>query len=374
MIPTISQTPEFACESPQVNVNTTSKCTDDCKPIFEDKYESIVSEWSLVCDRQILLTLPDSLYMGGKTLGAIIVGPLIDRYGRRISSILSMLGVAISLSIPLLPVGFYGFCSMRLFQGFFSAACYNAIYCLFMELLPVATRATLAPFIDCASGLSSVFVGVTGIVFSQWRHTFWTFIAYATACFICLCFFKESTEWLKSRSTANDSSSEVKKFLKSKQTRSVTAKLTCMWTTTNALFFGLSLNAVLLEGQIPISMMIFGALDTLSALILIAIASRVTRKHSMTGTYSLCGLVLLSSAIFQIYGLDPKTALALTFLGKFFISMNYALIYLYTGELYPTSCRSLGFAICTGIARSIGIRLPLITDGRSFFREFFSTF
>ena len=362
-MPTVSYTPEFECESAEVTFNATSQCTEDCKPKFPNKVESIVSEWSLVCNRQILITLPDSLYMGGKTLGAIIVGPLIDRFGRRVSSILSMFGFAISLGVPLFSIGFNGFCSMRLFQGFFSAACYNAIQCLFIELLPVNLRAPLSPLIDCSSGLGSVLVGVTGIVFSEWRHTFWTYVSYAIVCFICLLFFKESNEWLKGRSAVTDTKSETKKFLKSKPTLWLTTKLICMWITTNSLFYGLTLNTELLEGSIPRNMIIFGAMDTVSCLVLMSFNGKVRRKFSMAGTYSLCGLVLLSSAIFQIYGLDPKTALALTFLGKFFISMNFALIYLYTGELYPTTCRSLGFAICTGVARTLGIALPFVTDG-----------
>ena len=116
-------------------------------------------------------------------------------------------------------------------------------------------------------------------------------------------------------------------------------------------------------------MMIFGVMDTGSRLVLITFSSKVKRKYSVAGTYALCGIVLLASAVCQIYDVAPNAALALTFLGKFFISMNYALIYLYTGELYPTSCRSLGFAICSGVSRGVAIALPFVTDGKQSYGE-----
>ena len=57
-------------------------------------------------------------------------------------------------------------------------------------------------------------------------------------------------------------------------------------------------------------------------------------------------------------------AVICSFIGKFAMSMNYSLLYLYTGELYPTSCRSLGFTICTAVGRISSIGLPFIVDGK----------
>ena len=116
MMPTISEIPTFRCGN-----FTNDQCTDDCVPIFEsDPGVSIVSEWSLVCDRRILLTLPDSLYMVGQVFGSLVGGPLTDIFGRRKNCIANSFGMALSMGFALLPGGVNVFSSMRLFQGYFS--------------------------------------------------------------------------------------------------------------------------------------------------------------------------------------------------------------------------------------------------------------
>ena len=81
IMPVVSYTPNFHCESTENAVNVSNTCAKVCNPKFETKSESIVSEWNLVCERQFLLTLPDSLFMTGNMLGAVVIGPLVDRLG-----------------------------------------------------------------------------------------------------------------------------------------------------------------------------------------------------------------------------------------------------------------------------------------------------
>ena len=90
MMPTISEIPAFRCGNSTVN-----QCSADCKPVFySEPGTSIVTEWSLVCNRRILLTLPDSLFMVGFVLGALIGGPLTDIFGRRKNCIANSFGMA----------------------------------------------------------------------------------------------------------------------------------------------------------------------------------------------------------------------------------------------------------------------------------------
>ena len=116
MMPTISEVPAFRCGNYTVN-----QCVADCKPVFySEPGASIVTEWYLVCNRRILLTLPDSLYMVGEVFGALIGGPLTDIFGRRKNCIANSFGMAFSMAFALLPGGVNVFSTMRLFQGYFS--------------------------------------------------------------------------------------------------------------------------------------------------------------------------------------------------------------------------------------------------------------
>ena len=207
MMPTISEIPAFRCGNSTVN-----QCATDCKPVFySEPGTSIVTEWSLVCNRRILLTLPDSLFMVGFVLGALIGGPLTDIFGRRKNCIANSFGMALSMAFALLPGGVNVFSTMRLFQGYFSArfriylllikslclfeslaqpnalgACYNAIYCSFIEFIPRHLRAPILPIVDSCSGFASIFVGVAGVLFKKWRHTIWFYTANMTLRFEAL--------------------------------------------------------------------------------------------------------------------------------------------------------------------------------------------
>ena len=63
------------------------------------------------------------------------------------------------------------FSVFRLFQGAFLGAGYVAVYCLFLETCPETKRSILIPVNDMQSGMSSVFVGLTGFMFNKWRHS-----------------------------------------------------------------------------------------------------------------------------------------------------------------------------------------------------------
>ena len=52
----------------------------------------------------------------------------------------------------------------------------------------------------------------------------------------------------------------------------------------------------------------------------------------------------------------------LTMIGKAAITYSYALIYLYTPELYPTVVRGAGLGLATMMSRIGGVLAPLIAD------------
>ena len=53
-----------------------------------------------------------------------------------------------------------------------------------------------------------------------------------------------------------------------------------------------------------------------------------------------------------------KTALAL--IGKFGATASFAVVYLYTAELYPTQIRSTGVGMCSMMARIGGFAAPQV--------------
>ena len=185
---------------------------------------SIVSEWDLVCSRQIYITLPDTMFMVGNMLGSFIGAPLTDLYGRRKTAFGNMLGMTASLLLCLVPGGIGPFITFRLLQGYFFSTAYNAIYCIFVEYLPKSKRAMIVPLLgsyfsktnkftklDMASGFASIYVGIAGLFFTDWRHTIWFYGATSFLCFISTLFYPESEEWLISKKTKGSSVDQFSK-------------------------------------------------------------------------------------------------------------------------------------------------------------------
>ena len=108
---------------------------------------SIVPEWELVCSRQIYITLPDTMFMIGNMLGSFIGAPLTDLYGRRKTAFGNMFGMTVSLLLGLTPGGIGPFIFFRLLQGYFFSTAYNAVYCIFVEFLPLSKRAMIMPLL-----------------------------------------------------------------------------------------------------------------------------------------------------------------------------------------------------------------------------------
>ena len=73
----------------------------------------------------------------------------------------------------------------------------------------------------------------------------------------------------------------------------------------------------------------------------------------------------MTNGLLQKYESNELAITSLTFIGKYTASLTISLVYLYTAKLYPTSCRSLGFTICSGVDRTINTALSFIVNGKT---------
>ncbi|KAJ8032180.1 Solute carrier family 22 member 6-A [Holothuria leucospilota] len=83
--------------------NSTRPCANGWEYDTDLTGKSIVSDWDLVCARDYLPDLSQSIIVVGFAIGAVSAGPLADRFGRRSTQLISLiififLGLAVSLS------------------------------------------------------------------------------------------------------------------------------------------------------------------------------------------------------------------------------------------------------------------------------------
>ena len=144
----------------------------------------------------------------------------------------------------------------------------------------------------------------------------------------------------------------------------VTVKMVILWITAHVSFFGLTLNAQAIIGNLSDNLMVLGAMDAAANLSLVFISPYVRRRTLISLIYLLGGVLLLCSGLLQQQNVDNASVPTLTFMAKFCASMSVSLAYLFTAEMYPTSCRALGLAICTGCGRLASSTLPFIVNGK----------
>ena len=83
---------------------------------------------------------------------------------------------------------------------------------------------------------------------------------------------------------------------------------------------------------------------------------RLGRKPILLFSQILAGITCIIAGFIS----NETAIIVLTLAGKFGASASFAIVYLYTAELYPTAIRNSGVGACSMIARIGGIAAPLL--------------
>lgn len=75
---------DYYCVDEDYETGENATCIAGCRDYeFSSTDTSVVTEWSLVCDKRYLSALINTFYFTGLTIGSLSCGILADRFGRR---------------------------------------------------------------------------------------------------------------------------------------------------------------------------------------------------------------------------------------------------------------------------------------------------
>ncbi|XP_024919743.1 solute carrier family 22 member 5-like [Cynoglossus semilaevis] len=352
-----------------------------CKQYYQS---TVVTEFNLVCSDQWKQPLVSLLYFVGGLCGCFISGQMADRFGRKPTLFGSLLILTISSTAATFAPSFPVFTVLFMLMGFSQMAIYITIFVLGSETLIGSTRVLFCslclPFVY---NTAVVMLPCTAYLVRNWRHLTLLIAVPGLACLPLFGLIQESPRWLVScgrleeaerllRSAALQNrveppavifhSSMVEKtekeksetynffhLMRIKKIRPIAFILWVIWLSTSLSFFGISFNLSSLDGSPFITYILSSAVDFPGYTVSWLTAGYFPRRLSYIGCTLVSALALF---LLQITMHSSTTlTLVLALLGKFGILAAIGVIYVYTGELFPTVIRNTAMSSCAMFAR-----------------------
>ncbi|KAH9503726.1 hypothetical protein Btru_067253 [Bulinus truncatus] len=316
--------------------NKTRKCHKwvYSRDIFQSTF---VTQADMVCDDVSYKTYASMAVMGGMIAGSLILASLADIIGRKKIFVIGTTGqLACGLAAGFVR-SFVPFTILKFFTTFFGSGMYLTSYVIGIELVGPSKRAYFGIFMEF----------------------FWL--------------LNESARWLITRHRLEEASKIIKRAAKVNQVilsdkvanledielntkgEKVWHMMTnwvlvirCLvifanWLVASLVYYGLSLNVGNLSGDLYMNFFLSGVIELVSYIACLIFLDKAGRK-------------LLQCLFMLTAGVSHGSLLSLV--GKFGASAAFAVIYIYTVELFPTVFRNSGVGISSVMARIGGVLSP----------------
>ncbi|XP_026471833.1 organic cation transporter protein-like isoform X2 [Ctenocephalides felis] len=379
-------------ECPKTMFSSTFETCDQW--VFEDDTSTIQTEWNLTCeDNEWKLALIGTINNVGQFVCLTMAGIVSDKFGRRTVLVfgivtLGMIGIVKSFS-----VNYLMFVFLEFFGTVLGTGCYTAGYILGMELVQPRKRVLGGAVITCFFAFGEALVGAISWKTRSWRLLLRIIHPPALLLLSYFWLIPESIRWLmvqgrrkevakviknaartnnvvlsdmamqKLTPGSNSDSDETeddeririqttqswKSFLKS--TPMILRVLNCSfcWFTNAFVFYGLSLNSVAIAGNKYLNFILVSLIEVPAHVVTYILSDRLGRRTLLCGALISSGVACFAS---KFVATDLTWLRLVMFLyGKFSITISFAILYVYTTELFPTSMRHSILASCSMLGR-----------------------
>ncbi|XP_035291161.1 solute carrier family 22 member 5-like [Anguilla anguilla] len=374
--------------SPSKDVNLSEVPLEGCSngwTYSKEIYQStIVTEFDLVCDNEWKQPFTTSIYFFGVLSGSFFSGQLSDRFGRKPILFITMAIQTLFTFSQVFSPSWEVFSVLFFIVGLGQISNYVAAFVLGTEILTGPPRMIYGSLGVCGFfAFGYMMLPLFAYFCRDWR-TLLIVMSLPSVVYIPLWWFiPESPRWLlsqgrveeaeailrdaakKNRVTAPEvifaeTEGEKEQFkreefhgflelLKTSNIRHITLIFCLVWFTLNVGYFGLSLNTSKLHGDPYLNCFISAATE-----IPAYTASWLALQYLPRRLCSIVKMLIGGAILFliQLVPSDlPSLAISLEMIGKFCLASASALIYPYTGELYPTIMRNTAVGTCSTASR-----------------------
>uniref|UniRef100_A0A087Y8F3 Si:dkey-166k12.1 n=1 Tax=Poecilia formosa TaxID=48698 RepID=A0A087Y8F3_POEFO len=359
-------------------------------------HSTTVTEWDLVCSKAGLNSLGSSIYMFGLLVGSVLFGAMADRYGRRLVLLLSIalqtvFGVAVAFA-PNFPV----YVILRFAVGTTISGVIINAFVLGTEWTCTKRRMLAGIITDYTFGLGYMLLAGVAYLIRDWRKLQ---LAISAPGFLLIFYIRvlpQSARWLLANDRREEAIALLRKaalvngrstcptnpsihrlkvnrrkeigcgskrshsamdLIRTPQMRKRTIILFYIWFVNVLVYYGLSLGVSRLGTDLYLTQFVFGLVE-IPARSLVLVVLPFSRRLSQSGFLAIGGLACL--LMLAVPADHPNVLTGLAMVGKFGITASFAVIYVYTAEIFPTVVRQTGIGVSSMFARMGGVLAPII--------------
>ncbi|XP_013421303.1 organic cation transporter protein [Lingula anatina] len=357
---------------------------------------TFATDFNLVCKDKEKITPAQVAFMGGVLAGAFILGFMADYLGRKLTFLVSMLLQGLSGTAAAFAPEYYSFVFFRFLDGFSNAGVMMCAFVLGVELVGPSKRMYAGLINMYFFALGEIILALLGYLIRDWQYLE---LAISIPSFLYLSYWwliPESARWLLANGKHEEAAKILRKAAKVNrahlpekfleqvsedeevQSSSLlnifrAPKLLCRtaiifynWCIVSMVYYGLSLNSGNLGGSIFLNFLV-AALVEFPAYTACFTIDKLGRKAVYCGSMLLGGVACLCSIFVAVYA-DPDAPstnwinVCLSMTGKFGATMAFAIVYVWSAEIYPTVVRNGLMGFSSTFARVGGMLAPVIAN------------
>ncbi|XP_054474007.1 solute carrier family 22 member 2-like [Anoplopoma fimbria] len=393
---------QSSCEQYEVDWNTTALTCDTqelelrgvpvtaCKNGWEYQYEgrkSFVTEFNLVCSDGWFVDMNQSTLNLGFLIGSFAFGFFADRFGRKISFLMSNIMNAIAgIALALAP-NYISILVLRAIFGFGAKGGWMSSYVLLTEIVGVEYRRMVGILYQMFFSVGVLILPLLAYFITDWR---WLQVVITVPYILFLSYYwfiPESPRWLISQNKSSKAleiteamAKENKRKLKNSVTltdeegdsssaslldlvrtpnmRKHTFILMFNWFTTAVVYQGLIMRVGIAGGNVYIDFLISGLVEFPAAFLILFTIERVGRRIPFSSANIVAGAACFITAFIPDSMYWFKTVVAC--IGRLGITMAFEMVVFVNTELYPTYIRNMGVSVCSTLCDIGGIVSPFL--------------
>ncbi|CAL1586586.1 unnamed protein product [Knipowitschia caucasica] len=378
-------------QSCELSQDLSQSPTSGCKHGWEYNYEgrqSFVTEFDLVCSDAWLVDMYQATLNVGFLIGSIAIGYLADRFGRKLSFLMSNLLNGIAGILVAVAPNYVSLLVFRTLYGFGVKGGWVAGYVLITELVGVEYRRTVGVVYQMFFSVGILILPLLAYYISDWR---WLQVVITVPYIFFLSYYwfiPESPRWLLSQNkkeqavriteaiakennmtlskkietladdNAESTTASFMDLIRTPKMRKHTFILSYNWFTSAVVYQGLIMRLGILGGNVYIDFLISGLVEFPAALLILFTIERIGRRLPFATANFVAGASCFITACIPDSMFLFKTAVACV--GRLCITMTFEMVVFVNTELYPTFVRNFGVSVCSTLCDVGGIVAPFL--------------